>query len=167
MTRIATCTCALLLVTLAGMAGPASAADDLGRLFTTPGERAQLDEARRAVPTGPQPVVTTPQTQGAQPVAIEGALTVHGLVKRDHGRSTAWVNDSNTYEGDLESPYRAVDKSGIATDQVTVKLPDGQASVQIKVGQTYEPASTRILELGTAPDPAAERAPAEVEADDE
>ena len=165
--RIEPGNCVLLLVMLAGVPGAASAADDLGRLFTTPGERSQLDEARRAVPLGAMPVVAAPQQQGVKPVAIEGALTVHGLVKRGNGRSTAWVNDSNTYEGDLESPYRAVDKSGIATDQVTLRLPDGQASVQIKVGQTYEPASARILELGTAPDPAAAQAPAEVEADDE
>lgn len=166
MIRFAPGICRLLLIALACLPGAATAADDLGRLFTSPGERAQLDEARRAAPLEPLPVIT-PQLQGAKPVELEGALTVRGLVKRDSGRSTAWVNDSNTYEGDLDSPYRTVDKSGIASDQVTLKLPDGKASVNIKVGQTYEPASTRIRELGTAPDPAAAPAPAEVEADDE
>ena len=155
-----------LLLTLAGMSGAAPAADDLGRLFTTPAERAQLDEARRAAPLEPLPVVI-PNTQGVKPVAIQGGLTLRGLVKRDAGRSTAWVNNSNSYEGDLDTPYRAVEKSGFATNQVTLKLPDGQASVKIKVAQTYEPASTRIRELGAAPDAAAAPVPAEVETDDE
>ena len=166
MIRIGSGCCALLLVTLTGLPGAAFAADDLGRLFTTPGERAQLDEARHAAMIEPRPVVITPQAQGAaKPVAIGGALTVRGLVKRDGDRSTAWVNDSNTYQGDLDSPYQTVDKAGIASDQVTLKLPDGQASVKIKVGQTYEPASTHIRDLGTAPDPTAAPIPAEIKAD--
>jgi len=160
--------CGLLLATVVGLPSAVSAADDLGRLFTTPSERGQLDEARRAAPMGPLPVVAPqPQGRNAKPVEIQGALTVRGLVKRGAGRSTAWVNDSNTYEGDLESPYRTVDKSGIGADQVTLKLPDGKASVHVKVGQTYEPASTRIRELGTAPDPAAAPVPAEIQVDDE
>ena len=168
MTRLAPGMGGLLLVTMAGLSGAAFAADDLGRLFTTPAERAQLDEARRAAPLEPLPVIA-PQTRGAEPVEIEGALTLRGVVKRGAGRSTAWVNDSNTYEGDLDSPYRTVDKSGIAADQVSLKLPDGRASVKVKVGQTYEPASTRIRELGTAPEPAppGAAAPPPEEEDDE
>jgi len=168
MIRLATWACGLMLVTAAGLPVAASAADELGRLFTTPGERAQLDEARRAAPLEPLPVIV-PQAQGTKPVEVEGALTLRGLVKRGAGRSTAWVNDSNTYEGDLDSPYRTVDKSGIAADQVSLKLPDGRASVQVKVGQTYETASSRIRELGTAPDPAVPgaAAPPPEEEDDE
>ena len=138
------------LPALAILPGAALAADDLGRLFTTPGERAQLDAARHAEPVELRPVIM-PQAQSAKPDEAEAVLTVRGLVKRDAGRSTAWVNDGNTYEGDLDSPYRTVDKSGIAADQVTLKLPDGQSSVKMKVGQTFDPASAQISDLGTDP----------------
>ena len=168
MMRIAAGIYPLLLAALAGMPGAALAADDLGRLFTTPGERAQIDAARQAAPVAPLPVTAPqPRSQGVQPVESKSALTLRGLVKRDAGRSTAWVNDINTYEGDLDSPYRAVDKSGIAADQVTLKLPDGQSSIKIKVGQTYEPVSTHIRELGAEPEPAVAPAPVEAEVNDE
>ena len=148
--------CTLLLSALPGVA---VAGDDFGRLFTTAAERAQLDAARMAVPADALPAVAVvPQnTQSAEP---DAALTVRGLVKRGPGRSTAWVNDSNTYEGDLDSPYRTVDKSGIAADQVTVKLPDGQSSVKMKVGQTFDPASAQIRDLGAEPDSVTVSAPA-------
>lgn len=171
MKRMAAKTGCLLLAALAGTPGMAHGADDLGRLFTTPRERAQLDEARRTAPENalPAPVVMPQTRTGQTTVNVDNSLTVRGLVKRNAGRSTAWVNDSNSYEGDLSSGYRQVDRSGIAGDEVTLTLPDGESSVKMKVGQTFDPASARIHDLGTEPDPAsaATAVPADAQVDEE
>lgn len=144
----------VIAVTLGAMPLAADAADDLGRLFTTPSERAQLDEARRSAPVERTPVLET-RTRGATEQAVDTAsmLTLRGVVKRSDGRSTAWVNDVNTYQGDVGATHQQVERTAIAGDAVTVKLPDGQSSVTMKVGQTLDPRRAEIRDLGTEPGP--------------
>jgi hypothetical protein len=95
-----------------GVAAPASA--DLGRLFFTPQQRAELDK-RRA-----NPVVEE------QPAAQESALTLDGYVRRSDGRTTTWVNGVPRYD------TRAARSDG----RVTVDEPGGK--VTLKVGQTAD-----------------------------
>ena len=63
-------------------------AQDLGRLFFTPEERAALDARRKArVPDRPStPVVASPTTR------------LDGYVKRSSGASTVWINGASTQE---------------------------------------------------------------------
>jgi hypothetical protein len=66
---------------LALLPGP-SAAQDLGRLFFTPEERAELDARRRArVPDKP-----------AAAAVVSPTTKLDGYVKRSDGPSTVWVN---------------------------------------------------------------------------
>lgn len=135
------------------MPGSTAAADDLGRLFTTAAERARLDEARRGAPAPTLTVpVARPQDETDEATQNPAGLTVRGVVARSGGRSTAWVNDTNTYQGDLGAASQRVERTGIAGDQVTVRLPDGKSSVQVKVGQTLDPVSARVSDLATEPD---------------
>lgn len=131
----------------------ARAADDLGRLFTTPSERARLDDVRRGAPP---PAISTPEIRPRQEsdavVQDPSLLTVRGVVSRSGGRSTAWVNDTNTYQGDLGAANQRVERGGISGDQVTVRLPDGRTPVKVKVGQTLDPASAVIRDLGADTD---------------
>lgn len=160
---------AVLLTALAAL--PAAAADDLGRLFTTPSERAQLDESRRGAPAFVAPVIElrNPDT-GERTVEDASTLTLRGVVERSAGRSTAWVNDTNTYQGDVGAAHRQVQRSAIGGDTVTVALPDGQSSVQMKVGQTLDTTRGQIRDLGTEPEPEPDAGvgpPADAEEDDE
>ena len=70
------------------------AAQELGRLFFTPEERAALDARRRArVPDKPAAaVVASPTTK------------LDGYVKRSRGPSTVWVNGEALPEGTGEAP---------------------------------------------------------------
>jgi hypothetical protein len=70
---------ALALAALALCAG-AHGAETLGTLFTTPEERARLDQLRRG-----DPVASTPAER-----AHEARIT--GFVKRSDGRSTVWID---------------------------------------------------------------------------
>jgi hypothetical protein len=94
------------------LATPARA--DLGRLFFTPQQRAELDKRRV------NPVVE--QETAAQ----ESAVTLNGYVRRSDGRMTTWVNGVPRYD------TRAARGDG----RVTVNEPGGQ--VVLKPGQTAD-----------------------------
>ena len=68
-------------------------AQELGRLFFTPDQRAALDARRKArVPDKPAAVVVASPT-----------TRVDGYVKRGGGRSTVWVNGESLPEGPSEA----------------------------------------------------------------
>jgi hypothetical protein len=71
-----------LLLALAPLGAPGHAAD-LGRLFYTPAERAQLEAARARNVTGERP--------GAAPAAAP-PQRFDGVVIRSDGTATRWVN---------------------------------------------------------------------------
>ncbi|OGT30092.1 MAG: hypothetical protein A2W28_10435 [Gammaproteobacteria bacterium RBG_16_51_14] len=130
-------------------------ADELGRLFTTPAERSMLDELRNA---GPEPVkepaiveeqieeIMAPEEKEEAPVLTD-MINVRGMVYRRNGRNTAWVNDSNTYAGDLESQYIKIKPEEISRDDVQIIMPDNTTRIKLKVGQSYEPVEEKIIDL--------------------
>ena len=130
-------------------------ADELGRLFTTPAERSMLDEIRYA---GPEPVavpaiveeqieeIMATEEKEEAPVLTD-MISVKGMVYRKSGRNTAWVNDSNTYAGDLESQYIKVKPEEISKDDVQIIMPDNTTRIKLKVGQSYEPVEEKIIDL--------------------
>lgn len=105
--------------------GPAASCQaQIGRLFTTPAERQQLDIARGLVAPPPAPPVLQ-APPAPQPV------TVNGFVKRSSGKSTVWV-DGEAQDGArnrLSGPARA--------PRVTLTLPSGR-KVVVKPGQTVD-----------------------------
>jgi hypothetical protein len=148
----------VLLAAAAALPQFVHGADDLGRLFTTPQERAQLDEAREGAPV---PVAAVQRAVPAQQAAAReqtGALALRGVVDRGAGRSTAWLNDTNTYQGDAGAGNR-VERSGIDGARVLVTQSEGKPPVQMKVGQTFDPASGRLRDLGEERAPGAAAAP--------
>ncbi len=145
----------LLVVTLFSVG---AAADPLGRLFTTPEERAQLQQLRTA-----PPVVAKPAPPPA-PVAVQTPpevppVTVNGVVVRSRGESTAWVNGKNTYDGDLSADHVTVDTQDLRGARITVQTPDHLPDVGLKPGQTYHPETGRITDLYAAPANAASARP--------
>lgn len=131
-------------------------ADPIGRLFTTPKERRMLEQARHAepgkeevvveaIPDVLEEIIEEVEEVEERPV-IEG-ITVKGLVYRKNGKNMAWVNDSNTYEGDLASQHIRVDPDQIDEDMVEVTIPEYTRKIDLKVGQTYDPGVERIVDL--------------------
>ncbi|MEW5861998.1 MAG: hypothetical protein AB1773_00175 [Pseudomonadota bacterium] len=126
---------ALLPLAFALLPG-AAPAQELGRLFFTPEQRAALDARRKArIPDKPTAVVP------------ESPLTrIDGLVRREGGRSTVWLNgvpapESAQPEGIRIAPARR--------DPLAVSLTVGEQPqrFELKVGQTLERASGEVRDL--------------------
>lgn len=106
----------------------------LGRLFSSPEERAQLDASRSGTPpagTAQAPPAPPPPPQPAPP------LELNGLVQRSSGRSTVWLNQTPQQE-----PHNQVSGAG----QLTLRLSNGQVVV-LKPGQQYDAASGTVMEV--------------------
>lgn len=120
-------------------------ADSLGRLFTTQDERIALDKARNAKPKPEKPKVVEivefedvlePEVED---VNIGHAITLRGIVQRSDGKNAAWLNEGNTFEGDLESQYIKIDNNEITQDHVEITMPDNKTKIKLKVGDNYDP----------------------------
>ncbi|HMM74291.1 MAG TPA: hypothetical protein PJ986_01195 [Gammaproteobacteria bacterium] len=145
----------LLVLALGAGAAPAR---DLGRLFFTPEERAQLDAARRAPPVAAADEATEPAAPpelapDAPRAAASPPLTVNGLVRRAHGPSTAWINGAPGTPGELVQD----DGRRLRIGQDAVELGAAAGRARVKPGQTYDPAAGRVVE-------SFERAPADAAA---
>ena len=127
------------------------AAGDFGRLFTTPGQRQQLDELRRTQTDIKIDVQDTELAIDKGPVVQKndtGELRLKGLVHRHDGKNTAWVNESNSYEGDLASEYTSVKEGSIATDKVTIEIGGAEnRNLPLKVGQSFNPSDGSVHDL--------------------
>lgn len=98
------CTLAVLI------AIPAAQAETMGRLFYTPQQRTQLDfaYARSATPDGKSPV-----------------LTVNGIVQKNDGTRTVWING-------VAQTTRGPKNRNPAAE--TVQVPGKSVPVRLKVG---------------------------------
>ncbi|MCZ6803746.1 MAG: hypothetical protein O7D86_07415 [Proteobacteria bacterium] len=132
-------------------------ADSLGRLYTSADERIKLEQIRHAKPK-PEKIEVVKVEEIIEPVmeekeiVIRDAITLKGIVHRKNGKSVAWINDSNTFEGDLESQFIQVPGSKINSDQVTIIMPDDSTSVELKVGQSFEPTNEKNIEIIVQPE---------------
>jgi hypothetical protein len=104
----------------------------LGRLFSSPEERARLDAGRSGTP----PAVAVQVAPPPPPPPPGPPMELNGLVQRSSGRSTVWLNQAPQQE-----PYNQV--SGAS--QLTLRLSNGQVVV-LKPGQQYDPASGTVME---------------------
>lgn len=136
--RLRPCLVAHLVVASSlALACPAQAGATLGRLFLTPDERVTLERLRHAPQVAP---VVGPQT-GAVAVPVE-PVRLEGYVERDGGHSSAWFNGTVIHDGARANGLQA---EAAALPEVEVRLVDGSA-VRLRVGQTYDPASSTIIE---------------------
>lgn len=109
------------LLALAGVAGPASAQEALGRLFFSPQQRQDLDRRRQA-------------NIQESAVTANSFVTVNGQVSRSSGKTTVWINGVPQ-----ESTKRP-------PDPAKVNLPgaEGEPSIHLKIGQTYDRARSEV-----------------------
>jgi len=78
----------------------ASAADKLGRLFTLPQERIQLDKWRFKKPTPPESVasIDMPQESKTQTLELPDIITFNGIILRQGRQPIIWLNGKKNEE---------------------------------------------------------------------
>lgn len=130
----------LLLAALLALTGAAQAAEIEGRLFFTPAQRAQLDALRAQKVRQPPQIGEEENTAAPAPEVI----TYGGIVRRSDGKSTVWLNDKA-----ISDRAKAADAGigRVRTDgAITIKPPQSERSVSLKVGQSLEVVSGVIEE---------------------
>jgi hypothetical protein len=108
-----------------------AAAQELGRLFFTPEQRAALD-ARRAARLPDKPTV-----------ARESPTTrVDGYVARSSGRSTVWVDGEALPDGTQPEGLRV--QRGRDSGKVTVTFGEQARRIEMRVGETLDRSTGEI-----------------------
>lgn len=128
---------------------PVVAEDQFGRFFTTPGQRTRLEELRKIEPEqrikiDEEVLLVEEEVEETEDLPVD-AITVRGLVYRSDGKSTAWINNSNTFEGGLSSQYIKI--GNIESNKVEIKFPTADTEVKLNVGQTFDPVSESYWDL--------------------
>lgn len=129
----------------------ANAAEPLGRLFFSPEQRAQLDALR------------TKKVVAAQ-VKDEPApefITYNGIIRRNDGKTTVWVNNKPLSENDIRDSASLVGR--IERDGRILIQPSQNATapnLRLKVGQSAELQSGRVAEPFAAGNPERNATPA-------
>jgi len=129
----------------------AARAQELGRLFFTPDQRAALDARRKA---------RVPDKPAAAPQAESPITRVNGAVQRSGGRSTVWVNGEAIPEGAaVGQPAPHAGNPGRVT------LPAGESAQRydLRVGESLDRGSGEVRdvigegEIRIGPQPAAKK----------
>lgn len=149
----------LTIILLSLVAGSSIAEQaSFGRFFTSPKERRNLDKLRMEAPDKDQQTVKVEllpedsiETEEADEDPLD-SLTVRGIVYRNDRKNTAWLNNSNTNEGDLGFGPIKVEESGISNDRVNISIPDNDTEIELKVGETYDPHSSAISDIADTGD---------------
>ena len=116
----------------------------IGRLFSTPAERAGLDRLRQlgeqTLPPDDQPVTVI-----APPEPAREQYTLDGFVRRSSGKSTIWINRVPRSEHEISQGI-LVRQQLSKPPAVSILLPSGQR-LNLKPGQTFDNASGRVSEV--------------------
>jgi len=121
-----------------GAALPGTAgAQELGRLFLTPEQRAQLEARRKA---------RVPDTPAAAPV-LESPLTrLDGSVRRPGGRSTVWVNGETIPEGAHPDGAKIL-RPHSSQGRVPIAVGESERRFDLRVGETLNRDSGEVRDL--------------------
>jgi len=106
-------------------------AQELGRLFFSPAERAALDARRSEKP-------------GDAPAAAQAPLRIDGYMLRPGGRPTVWVNGGALAAGAQAEGIRVAPRIG-HPGEVTITIGANRPSVGAKVGSTLDREKVRDL----------------------
>ena len=117
----------------------------LGRLFSTPAERARLDRLRQQNKLNEINTEHTASTIAAPEESVRESLTIDGFVRRSSGKNTTWINQIPQTEQRSTQSIKV--KQRLAHEpSVTVSLPTGQRLI-LKAGQTFDRNTEKIREV--------------------
>jgi hypothetical protein len=118
-----------LLLVCAFLLAEQASAQELGRLFFTPEQRAALDARRKArMPDRP-----------SAPTVVSPTLRLDGYVKRSGGRSTVWVNG--------ESAEDSRPPAGGSDARVGVTVGDTRSRVDLKPGEVLDRGNGEVRDV--------------------
>ena len=126
----------------------ALAAESIGRLFTSPAERSNLDQLRQTKKKLIVPTVVDAPTDApeARPIVLPDSVNLQGYVKRHDGKdSTVWVNDQALQENSHNQDV-AIGKLSENSNRVPLKLSGNGKQLNLKAGQVYDPETGRVRE---------------------
>jgi hypothetical protein len=125
----------LVLALVLACGSGALQAQELGRLFFTPEQRAALDARRKArVPDKP-----------AAAAIVSPTTRLDGFVKRSSGPSTVWVNGESLLETSPEAPRIGVNRPN--DGRVSVARGHSGARVGLKPGETLDRGTGEVRDL--------------------
>ena len=128
---------AIALLCAAMLGAPAAGAQELGRLFFTPEQRAALDARRKA---------RVPDKPAATPQAESPVTRIDGAVRRSGGKSTVWVNNEAIPEGaQSDSPQLAPREPGAG--RVTLPAGEGAPRQSLRVGESLNRGSGEVRDV--------------------
>jgi hypothetical protein len=126
--------------------------DDFGRFYTTPRQRADLEELRQKRPRDDIIIEVASETIPDEDTDnnienIIDSISLNGLVYRTDGKNTAWINRSSTSFGSIENQYTLVQEKDVDPDRVKISLPDETNTVRLKVGQQYDVMTRQVYDV--------------------
>ena len=122
-------------ITLAG-AGSAQA-QELGRLFFTPEQRAALDARRKA---------RVPDKPAAAPVTVLPTTRVDGAVRRSGGKSTVWV-DGQMIPEDAQAGGARVTPRSPNPGSVSIPADENTQRQDLRVGESLDRSSGVVRDV--------------------
>lgn len=141
-----------VIALLALIALPLQAAEPLGKLFTTPAERDNLERLRQNSHGQllEQALPAADEGLAAAPPAVQRELSVQGYVRRSDGaRGTVWINHQPLQERSEHSHVQVGSlpkDSSSDSNRVPLTIPTTGSQVQLKAGQTYDATTGQISE---------------------
>ena len=127
----------LLLGGLALLPSAPARAQELGRLFFTPDQRAALDARRKA---------RVPDKPAAVPQAEQPVTRVDGAVRRSDGRSTVWVNGEAVPENPRADGAR-LQTRGAKAGSVSIPLGEGGQRYELRAGETLDRGTGEVRDV--------------------
>ncbi len=127
-----------LVLLLAGLCAAGGArAQELGRLFFTPEQRAALDARRKA---------RVPDKPAATPQAESPITRINGAVQRSGGKSTVWVNGEAIPEG-AQAGGAQVAPRNAGTGRVSIPAGEGPQRYDLRVGESLDRGSGEVRDV--------------------
>ena len=128
----------------------ALAVEPMGRLFTSPAERSNLDYLRQTKKKLIAPVTIdaaeTVEAPEASPIVLPDAVNLQGYVKRNDGKQgTVWVNNQALQENSRNKEV-TIGRLSDSSNRVPIKLSANGKRLNLKAGQVYDPESNRVQE---------------------
>ena len=128
---------ALLLGAALSLWTAGAQAQELGRLFFTPDQRAALDARRKA---------RVPDKPAAAPVTESPVTRIDGAVRRSGGKSTVWVNGETIPEGAQPESAQVAPKVS-SPGRVSIPAGEGAQRFDLRVGESLDRGSGEVRDL--------------------
>jgi|CXWL01.1.fsa_nt_gi hypothetical protein len=112
-------------------------AQELGRLFFTPDQRAALDARRKA---------RVPDKPAAAPVTESPITRIDGAVQRGGGKSTVWVNGETIPESSQADGARVTPRSP-NPGRVSIPAGEGTQRYDLRVGESVDRGSGEVRDI--------------------